>query len=127
MASAIFREAFKNKLLEFLDYVLETVPQEYENNVIEYREAFSGAFTLMPKFIVKRLWENIKDYRNELKYRDEKFFLELDLDTHDNITENAKKDGLVFKELWLTMGDEEKHQYFKYFDVVFTLCEKAQE
>jgi hypothetical protein len=109
-------QLFKKNIIEFLDGLIEQF--EEEGDIIIMRFFFTEQIpieTTMLHFI-----KFIHPYKDMIKQRDEKFFME-----RENIFGSSPKEKVVhFKELYKKMEYDDKKTLWTWFDLFISLCDK---
>ena len=110
---------FKDLLNQFVEQLIELFPLEGDLVVLQVLMAQQSAGVIISHIVKKVL-----PYKDQIKQRDEKFFIESDGIFNDLV----KSDVNHFKQLWMSpdMADDDKEAIWQWIDVFVVLSEKYQ-
>jgi hypothetical protein len=114
-------QRLKRTIMQFIDDLIDIFPQESDLIIIRvFFEDQVSVQTIAESFII-----HVLPYRNMIKARNDKFFLE-----EDNIFAMIDTGKVLhFKRLWLSklLDMEDRQTIWSYFDTFITLVEAYQK
>lgn len=113
---------FKNKVVSFLDELIEQFPEESDFIIARiFLKDQIPTETIILTFI-----KNIMPYKEQIKDRDEMFFLNSDIALFGEVNKEKVNN---LKLLWKSsrLDNEDKEVMWKWFDIFIFLAEKYQQ
>jgi hypothetical protein len=114
---------FNNTLDDFFNYILKVMPvdTEEENNIrkdiVAYHGLVNGSLKMNKMYILEGYIVYVLEHENQINNRDEKFFIDMDLNNKSN-NENTLLELMKFRKCWHKFSDQIKEKIFDYVIVM---------
>jgi hypothetical protein len=113
---------FKESIIQFLDALIEQFPEQ--GDIVIFRIFLQNQIDI--NFLIQQFTKFVLPHKDEIKTRNEKFFLE-----NDNIFGSAvgKNKILHFKKIWSSdrLDKDDREQIWRWFDLFIRHSEKYLE
>lgn len=125
MSNALI-SAFNKQFTSFLTQLSAILPDNAELKT--FKNMIHLPLLHDKRFILSYFRDNVLAYKEYIKNKDEKFFLDMDFSFFPGVSSEDAKKTLEFKTLWKgDISDENKEHIWKYLYVLTRLCEKVYE
>jgi hypothetical protein len=112
---------FNGQIEDFLEYIVLICPKDeksIKSKMSKYKTLFSTTKKINKTLVIDNFILNLLCYEEQINSRDEKFFLNLNID--DNIKDNDKLVVQLtqLKTIWHKIDDDNRNKVFDYLIVI---------